>query len=159
MANYVAYARTNYFTVKDINALKRDLSDYGIEAQSWEEAQRNADFILDDSASNGSIALFSYGSWPMIDEDSVAYRLGIPDDEDPHVSHDSVMSLVADHLTKESVAVFIEVGFEKMRYLVGTAVAINSKGETRVIDLDDIYDLAKELLPKDSMVQITLAHY
>jgi hypothetical protein len=37
---------------------------------------------------------------------------------------------VAGHLVEGSVAVFIEVGAEKLRYLTGWAVAVNSSGVT-----------------------------
>ena len=44
-----------------------------------------------------------------------------------------------------SVAIFIDAGSEKLRYIHGCAVAINSKGESVRIMLNDIYELAKQL--------------
>jgi hypothetical protein len=39
----------------------------------------------------------------------------------------------------------MEVGYEKMRYLVGLAFAVNSAGEQVKIDLYDIYEKARPL--------------
>ena len=44
------------------------------------------------------------------------------------------------------------IGMEKMRYLDGYAVAINTTGQKRALRLDDIYDLAKEIAPQKSTV-------
>ena len=46
------------------------------------------------------------------------------------------------------------VGNEALRDVTGTAVAVNSRGKTVSIDLDAIYDAARELGPN-----ITRAEY
>jgi hypothetical protein len=61
------------------------------------------------------------------------------------------------HLTEDSVAITMEAGAEKARYIVGCAVAVNSKGEIKVVNLIDIYDLAKGLTNKPE--EITQAEY
>lgn len=66
------------------------------------------------------------------------------------------MEEVAKHLADGEVAIFIEVGSKKMCYLVGVATAINNKGETRCVNLDSIYELAKEL---DAHKGITRAEF
>ncbi|HTE91774.1 MAG TPA: hypothetical protein VK639_22680 [Terriglobales bacterium] len=38
-----------------------------------------------------------------------------------------------------------EAGAEKCRYVTGWALAVNSKGETRRVSLQDIYDLAGQI--------------
>lgn len=156
MADYASNARTNYFRVKDVAALKAELLEYGITAASWDLSRRGAEFVLDEDASNspaGSIALFSFGAWPSLDEDSVANRLDIEDEETPVPDqHESLHELIAAHLIEGEVAVFMEVGFEKMRYLGAVAVAVNSAGETRRVDLEDIYDLAKEITTEAAVV-------
>ncbi len=153
MANYVALARTNYFRVKDLDAFKSALRVYGIEPHSWDDRVCGAEFVLDDARTNrptGAIALFSFGSWPSLDEDSVADRLELDDDEEVPSQHADICSLVADHLLNDyEVAVFMEVGFEKLRYLVGTTIAVNSCDERRSVDMSDIYALSEELLPDD----------
>ncbi len=54
-------------------------------------------------------------------------------------------ALVSRHLVDGDVAVFLEVGAAKMCYLGGIAYAINSKGESEMVDLDDIYAKAAHL--------------
>lgn len=49
------------------------------------------------------------------------------------------------HLADGWVAVIMEIGAEKARYLTGIAKAINNKGEVKELSLTDIYNMAKEL--------------
>jgi molybdopterin biosynthesis enzyme len=49
------------------------------------------------------------------------------------------------HLHDEDVAVLMEAGAEKLRYVSGWAVAVNSKGDLVEIGLSDIYEKAKHL--------------
>jgi hypothetical protein len=57
----------------------------------------------------------------------------------------SFMDELATHLADGWVAVVREIGYEKMRYLVGYTVAINSRGESIEVSLDQIYEDAKRL--------------
>jgi len=165
VADYNALARTNYFQVKDLDRFKADLVDIGIHPGTWDERQRGAEFILDDNENNqprGSIALFSCGPWPSLDDTSVADRLELAQDEAVDLPYESLHQLVASHLVEDSIAVFMEVGFESLRYVMGTAVAVNAAGETKRVDLGDIYEMAAELLSPTARaggVVITLAEY
>jgi hypothetical protein len=151
VSNYIAQARTNYFTVKDIEALKTALRSYGIEPHPWSAAQTGAEFILD-TEKEGSVALFSYGNWPSLEEDPVADRLGVDADQEVPQDHIDLADLVAAHMTEGQIAIFMDVGFEKMRYLGATAVAVNTAGDRRVVDLQDIYGLAQELTDPGTVV-------
>jgi hypothetical protein len=46
---------------------------------------------------------------------------------------------LAEHLSKGQVAILMEVGAEKQRYLTGEAIAVNSKGRVVFLSLGDIY--------------------
>jgi hypothetical protein len=77
-----------------------------------------------------------HGGWPnWIPAETI-------DEEDVEVD---VAEIVAGHLAAGEVAILIEVGAEKLRYLTGIAVAVNDRNEQRCIDLEDIYEVAKEL--------------
>jgi hypothetical protein len=161
MPSYIVRARTNYFRVKDLDALKLDLQKYGINPANWDEDPRGVEFVIDDSVGNnpyGSIALFGFDGWPSLDEDATACRLGLDDGDHDDVpvpaEHADLVSLVATHLVDHDLAVFMEVGFEKMRELNGIAVAVNASGETRTINLNSIYDAAKELVPADATISL-----
>lgn len=52
---------------------------------------------------------------------------------------------LAEHLQDGSVAVLMEIGAEKLRYLVGEAIAVNSKGESVTVNIESIYDQAAHL--------------
>ncbi|MDP3419508.1 MAG: hypothetical protein U0989_17775 [Azonexus sp.] len=48
------------------------------------------------------------------------------------------------HLAEGQIAVLMESGAEKLRYIAGWALAVNWKGETEHLNLDQIYDLAEK---------------
>ncbi len=60
---------------------------------------------------------------------------------------------LAAYLKDDEVAVLMEVGSEKLRYLCGFATAVNSKGETVSISLEHIYELARKLGPNITPAQ------
>lgn len=122
MANWYGKARTNYFRVKDVEAFRETFKDLEVE-------------VITDKDMVGLLAEGEFGDFPS----------GHHDENDEWVDVD-VEALVAEHLVKGEVAVFMTVGWEKMRYLTGHARAVNSAGETRQVDLDDIYDLARREL-------------
>lgn len=131
MANWYGVARSNRFKVKDVDAFKEDLS--GLE--------------LDITVENGLILLFSdteYGSWPS------GYFC---DEEDDFLMID-LEGIIQEHIVDGEVAILMEVGNEKLRYVTGTAVAISSDRVER-ISLDAIYDIARSMTDKE----INIAEY
>jgi hypothetical protein len=122
MANYTATARTNYFSVRDVAAFAAALpGDLTI--------ARNA---------HGQVAVLAQtdgGAWPTATYDDVVGDFRAFD----------IADLIAEHLLDRQVAILMEVGSERMSYVVGVAVAINSSGERRMVSLDDIYPLARQI--------------
>jgi len=137
MANYYGTARTNYFAVKDAEAFKNEIGQYPVnvieEAHSVEGTLYG---FLDNNADGAGMPYDKY------DEDTDNY-IEI-DWED----------LFRRHLKDGWVAVMMEAGAEKYRYITGYAVAYNNKGESRKINLDDIYKVALEI-----GTEITRAEY
>lgn len=125
MANYVATARSNYFEVKDPEAFK-----------SWVANCPNVGLISKD---DGTFAVYSddpdSGSWPnyRFDEETGDY-----DEEFDFFAG------VAEFLVDGEIAVFMEVGAEKLRYCNGYAIAVHSNGEYETLNLDRIYDFAEQ---------------
>lgn len=136
MANYYGSARSNYFKVKDEDAFKAALS----EIPDIEVHGSDKGFCVLVGSSSDS------GAWPCWgwDEDGEEYEIDIPE-------------IVSEHLQDNEVAIFEEVGAEKLRYLIGYAEAINNKGERRSISLNNILELAEELTDKPE--NITSAEY
>ncbi len=60
---------------------------------------------------------------------------------------DEVLDGIADLLAADNVAVVMQVDHDHLRWLDGTAWAVNSRHEQRTVALGDIYDLAKPLGP------------
>ena len=125
VANYVSQTRTNYFKVKDPEAFK-----------AWCKT-----WITDMDVVPGS------------GEDGELYTILIPgsppdarrDDPETEWFEADFIEELAEHLEEEWVAVIMQIGHEKQRYVGGYAVAINSRGDHQTVNLDDIYVTAKEL--------------
>ncbi len=125
MANYFAFSRSNYFAVKDREAFSLFCKNLGLVVieQEPEDKDPNAFTLVGFYNEEGGIP--SYDPTTQSDID-------FPEE-------------LAKHLVDGHVAVVEEIGWEKMRYLVGYAIAVNSKAETREVSLNDIYDAAKDL--------------
>ena len=119
MANYYGSARTNYFEVKDKKKFIEALSEISV---SVHDGENNTVCILSDEQ-----------SWPMWSTD-------------PERTEEEVKlfegGIVQEYLLDGSVCIYMEIGSEKLRYLVGYAVAFNNRGETEYVSIDDIYDKA-----------------
>ena len=135
MANYYASSRTNYFNVKDRKAFDEAL-----------ENIPDIDIITSDDKV-GILCIGESGSFPsfLFDEET-------GDEEEIDIS-----DIVAGHLIEGDIAIFMEVGAEKMRYLIGAAWAVNHKNEHVMINLSDIYNKAKSLTDRPD--DITRAEY
>jgi len=130
MANYYCTCRTNYFKVKDVFAFEEWASKYEVRVIEGSELSRG--LVCDDPDG---------GPWPTWDPET-----------DEEIDFFSELS---QHLEDGEVAVSVEAGSEKSRYVVGHAVAINSSGEVLVVSLDDIYDKVK----KEWGIETTHAEY
>jgi len=128
MANYYASARTNYFAVTDLEAFKAELESKtsSVEVVSKEE--------------DGLTLVALLGS----DDDGAGFPFEYEDEDGEYVELDWAEIFKA-HLEDGWVAIIMESGAEKLRYIAGYAVAYNSKGETVVINLDQIYEKAKSI--------------
>lgn len=136
MANFYGSCRTNYFTVKDPDAFIAAMAP--IPSIDVVRETHDSFLILGDDPDGGT--------WPAF----------VWDDDGDETEID-LMTIVSEHLIDGEVAIFMEAGAEKLRYITGCAVAINNKGEVKAIGLQDIYNLAKELTDRPD--DITTAEY
>ena len=125
MANYMAAARSNYFRVKDIVAFREWAEGLGLEVHPGKEIEGDASFMI--SPGWGSDA-----GWPICkwDEDAEEFQ-----DVD-------LCAELAEHLHANDIAVLMESGWEKLRYLVGVAWAVDCHGNVERLSIDDIYEKA-----------------
>ena len=65
--------------------------------------------------------------------------------EEMFLEEDNLLDEIADFIASDNVAVVMQVNHDKMRYLDGTAWAVNRRHESRKVDLRDIYELAGQL--------------
>lgn len=135
MANYYGNSRSNYFKVKDVDKFKEFLN-----------SMYDMEYIEDLNGRVGFLVTGEGGSIPCEIWDEEA-------DEYVELDFDK---LLAQHLQDDQVAIYQEVGAEKLRYLVGYSIAVNSKGETAMVNINDIYRIAQEEL---GGIDITLVKY
>lgn len=133
MANYYCSSRTNYFQVKDVAKFTAWAKHHGLLVYPQEGASDHFALAPTDSDS---------GAFPDYNHET---------DEEIDFAAE-----LATHLDDGSVAVLLETGAEKLRYLHGHAIAIDAKGESVRIDLEDIYTLAAERFPNKA---VTRAEY
>ena len=124
MANYYSTARTNYFSVKNVDAFKKWLESFAGAELETGEGEDESKFCL------------------LFDEGMPSYK---EDENGEELEDFDFIQELAQHLADGEVAVYIEAGAEKMRYVNGYAIAVNNKGETENVNLDVIYVLAKRL--------------
>jgi hypothetical protein len=127
MADWYGTARSNYFRVKDVDAFRKL-------CKLW-----NITFIIDGSnpARVGFLCHNNNGGLPDYRyEDS---------ESGEEFDFDDFLSELAALLMDDEVAVMVEAGAEKMRYVTACAIAINSKGDKCSISLDEIYERAKAI--------------
>ena len=152
MANFYASARTNYFKVKDNEAFLNALENIpDIEVCRQHIPPYNAEGIVPKD--------FDYGGYAILvaDGDYGGFPSQFYDDENDVEIEIDLADLIAEHLVDGEVAILMECGAEKLRYVTGWAEAINSKGERMSISLNDIYDIAASLTT--SAKEITRCEY
>lgn len=124
MANYYEKARTNYFKVKD-----------PVEFQDFIELfNGNIDLVVEKK--KGSYAL-------LFSEESGVPSQYYHEDKDEYIEVDFISEL-SRFITDDSIVVIQAVGSEKLRFVSGYAIAVNSKNEQVSININEIYELAKQ---------------
>jgi hypothetical protein len=142
MANYYATARSNYIAVKDESVFREWAARIGLSILEPTHHDKVADGIR------------RFGIAPGNGDDSGGWPTSIYHEDTDECEDIDVSEQLSAHLADDEVAVLMEVGNEKLRYVSGTATAVNSKGEIAHLDLDSIYELALVLGPN-----ITRAEY
>lgn len=122
MANWYGTARSNYFKVKDADAFK-----------AWVDSLPDCVLI----ERNGLYGFYSQCP------DSGGFPIQRYDDETEDYVDIELAEELAGHLMEGEVAVLMEAGAEKVRYISGWALAIASDGRTARVDLGDIYEKAQ----------------
>ena len=121
MANWNGCARSNYVRVRD-----RELF------LAWAQSLPDVE-IVEKEGAFALLATTDDGGWSLL--------RGREGQEDEPID---LAAEMAEHLAVGEVCIFQEVGAEKLRYLSGSALAVNRAGETLQISIDDIYALVRE---------------
>lgn len=122
-------ARSNFFAVKDPEAFVHEMNSF--------------DLFQVQHDGNGRFCLLhvqpdrDWGRWPSISFDP----------ETGEEESVEFFAIIAGHLREGEVAVFFHVSADKLRSIVGEAVAVNSAGQVERLSLQDIYERARTLGP------------
>ena len=137
MANYCGFARSNYFRVKDLEAFRKAMEHCCVEIVHPEKRVKNKDGTCRFEKNMKLAGLLSNG------EDG--WSGGYCDEATGDAVEIDIPDIVAEHLKDGEVAIFQEIGHEKLRYLTGVAVAVNNRKERVFVDIDEIYEKAEKL--------------
>lgn len=164
MANYYCSARSNYFKVKDRDAFAAWVEGIGQDLE-WStqtpQEERNRRTHLQDlrqkfEAQGGrgvELAEAIDGLEKLIKDEPCCLLAGGEgggwpshrrDEESGEYEDFDFLLELADHLQEGEVAILMEAGAEKLRYIIGVANAINHKGEMLQVNLAHIYTLVEE---------------
>jgi hypothetical protein len=132
MANYFAAARSSYFKVKDPKAFKAWAVSRSLDA--WGESEY------------ADPKVFAIAS---ADPDGAGWPSSVYNEEKDDFEEINFMAELATHLADRQVAILMEAGAEKLRYVNGCAIAVHANGKTAMVSLGDTYSLAKEAFGDD----------
>jgi hypothetical protein len=142
MANYYGIGRTNYFRVKDEAAFREAVEGLlGVTLHTRAEVPTLFMLMSDDPDGGG---------WRVLPK-------GADGEADWDAEYVDIADFLAAHLADGEVAIVMESGHEKYRYVTGWAIAVNSRGERKCVSIDDIYILARDLTDRPN--DITTATY
>lgn len=131
MANYYGFTRTNYFAVKDEEAFRKAIASC--------RAAEDKIQIFEDHVNGQKV--FGFGCYSQLS--------GIPateDEDDCETDVDAFYDALQQILEDGHAVIITEVGYEKLRYLVGDCTIITSKGIHFVSLRDTALSKARELL-------------
>jgi len=125
MANYIAQGRTNYFAVKDADAFLEDIAKCNVQVIKSETESGETLFGFMDNEDGDGLDTWYAWSGDGIDDNDTEWTWG---------------EFFQKHLADGWVAVILNIGSEKYRYLNGEATAYNNKGEDKFISINDFVD-------------------
>ncbi len=134
MANWYGSARSNYFRVKDITKFEELCRRWNVTFIRKEGKPDLVGFLCDGSP--GGLPNYRYEEPQSEEEDTVLKEHDF----------DDFLKELSSLLVDGDVAVMLEVGAEKLSYVTGFALALNSRGDKVALSLGDIYEMAKGLV-------------
>lgn len=137
MANYYGACRSNYFKVKDRKAFEAALDGYAWEIEYMDREDPKSKLVLCGTSGGGTPTIRRTPEDELAKLQEEAARLGTdaPDD----LQEIDYRELFMTHLQDGEVAILMETGAEKLRYLIGSASAYHSDGRHTFVDLAEIY--------------------
>ena len=142
MANYYATARSNYFAVRDEKAFSEWTALLGLTILEPSQPNQTADGVR------------RYAITPGDTGDGDGWPTSRYDEDTDELEDIDVSDQLSTHLADDEVAILMESGSEKLRYITAIATAVNNKGDTVRLSLESIYEAAQVLGPN-----ITRAEY
>ena len=139
MAQWIGVARSNYVKIADVDGLVKALEPFEIEVMGGDANVGKVMFTVSQESDDGG--------WPTYAcaEDGTEIKF------DPAIH-------ICPFMEEGQILVMQEVGWEKLRYVTGHAVAYNKAGASTSVNIDDIYAKAAAFFEVKED-DITLAQY
>lgn len=151
MANWYGTARSNYFKVKDMAAFNEWVASFDDLKVVTRTLEKDSKEVALGRYQVGEVLVMIHpsefsdsGAWPSYRTDAEGEEIDIELTEE-----------LVEHLSEGEVAIMMEVGAEKLRYLTGYAQAVAWNGKVITLSIDDIYEQALQAFS----VQPTRAEY
>jgi hypothetical protein len=173
MADWYGSSRSNYFKVKDVDKFKGLCDLWGIESiskdfdillQNCEACLKKAPDVKcseyvkrvvdkcegrkEKQLLHGFLGSSDFGGLPSFREEEDE-KTG----QTTEYEFDDFLTELATNIEDGWVAIMMECGAEKLRYITGFAMAINSKGEKNSVSLEDIYEKAEKMGTNNTRVE------
>jgi hypothetical protein len=131
MANYNAVIRTNYFSVTDEKKYREIINSCSVEEEIH---------VFEEISSDGK-KLFGFGCFG-----SIFGMSAIDGDDDCEADNSVFYAELQSVLAEGDAIIIVEVGYEKLRYLIGTGTVI-TQSDIQLVSLDgSAVNLARSLL-------------
>ena len=143
MSNYYAHSRTNYFRVTDEEKF----------AELFANLVADEDEVSDFTKAENGVTFHAFGSYGSID-----YRVpaisdesdGCDEDYDYDYDFDGFLSELQKILPDDEAFIYMESGYEKLRYITGIAIVV-TKNKIETVDIrSGAVALARKMLNNDS---------
>lgn len=129
MANYEATTRSNYFRVNDERAFFAWCDGIGLEW--WKRTSKTPEAATEYAmtADTGDC-----GGWPT-------YRWNADNENYEEIDFFGELAM---HLAPDTIAIVMEIGNEKLRFLQGYATAVHPDARTVAVSLSEIYERVEQ---------------
>jgi len=146
MADYRGFTLTNYFSVIDEERFRRLMAECAVNGEPIEIFERE-----NETGKSIKFGFGCYGSIVGIKEHCENEEV-FHNDDDEDYSHDTFCNELQKVIARDDAILITEVGYEKLRYLIGCSTIITRSSIETVSLKSKSLDVAREMLANPSFL-------